>query len=125
MNNNSLVSGAAMSDSMLISNQEKEILLSPYQGSTYKLATGDIVHYFRKNKLKWGWNGLSFIVAEDKKTATMTGIGIGLEVGHFIAMDYNGVVGFKIIDVKYDSNPRDMFTAILSGTYGFEEGELD
>lgn len=125
MNTNSLNPRAAMSASMLISNQEKEELLSPYRGSTYRLKTGEIVHDFRKDKLKWGWNGLSFIVAKDKKTATMTGIGIGLEVGHFIAMDDNGVVGFKIIDVKYDSNPKDMFTAVLSGTYEFEEGELD
>jgi hypothetical protein len=58
--------------------------------NTKKLKTGEVIHDFRPHKLGWGWNGLSWTISKDGKTAEMIGIGRGLEVGHFLAISQRG-----------------------------------
>lgn len=94
--------------------------------NTKVLNTGEVIHDFRPHKLRWGWNGLSWSVSDDRKSAQMLGVGKGLEVGHFIALNHGGEdCGYKIESIEYLSNPKDMFNATVSGVYEFEEGELD
>lgn len=74
----------------------------------------EIIHDFRPDKLRWGWNGLDFIVKEDKKTAIMIGIGKGIKVGHFIALTQSNTdYAYLVESVRYESNPVDMFEASL------------
>ena len=92
---------------------------------TIKLTTGETVHDFRPQSTGWGWNGLSWLVSEDKKTASMTGIGTGLKMGDFIALRHGqGDFGYEIEKIEYLSNPIDMFQAIVRGPYVFQDGEL-
>lgn len=84
-----------------------------------------IIHDFRLHKLRWGWNGLSLDRLPNKK-ARMIGIGVGLKKGDFIAVNYGKEdVAHLIESIEYESNPKDMFAAILSGTYEIEDGDLD
>ena len=74
----------------------------------------EIIHDFRTNNLKWGWNGLSFTANKDRKTATMQGIGKGIKKGHYLAITQNNVdYGYLVEEIKYESNPEDMFNAKL------------
>lgn len=76
--------------------------------------SNEIIHDFRPDNLKWGWNGLSFDVCADKKTALMMGIGTGIEAGHFIALR-QGLIdyAYKVLTVEYDANPKDLFKATI------------
>ena len=94
--------------------------------NTVTLPTGETIHFFTKQTERWGWKLLSRFVSDDKKTATFTGVGRGLKEGHFIALSYSeGDLAHKIDEIEYESNPRDMFTAIVSGTYEFDTGDLE
>lgn len=93
------------------------------------LKSGIKVHDFRPNKLGWGWVGMAWHVHPDG-TAGMTGIGSGLKAGDFIALVISGeidgeITGHKIKSIDYETNPKDMFSAVLSGTYTFEDDELN
>lgn len=94
---------------------------------TIILDSGEIVHDFRPKKLSWGWNKLFFkVISKDNRKFEMMGIGRGLKVGDFIALNQGEEdFGCKIIKIEYKTNPNDMFEAALSGVYGFDEGELD
>tara|TARA_R110000772_G_scaffold96428_1_gene195084 strand:- start:935 stop:1210 length:276 start_codon:yes stop_codon:yes gene_type:complete len=79
------------------------------------------IHDFRPESLGWGWNGLTWEVASDKKSVAMMGVGKGLKSGHFIWLNQNGEdYYYPINEIKYDSNPRDMFNAVLGTPYTLE-----
>lgn len=89
------------------------------------LPSGERVHDYRENTLRWGHNGMNWHVAPDRKSVTMQGIGKGVRTGDYLAVSQGGNVnGYKFERVKYYNNPSDMFEAILSGVYEFEEGDL-
>lgn len=74
----------------------------------------EIIHDFRPKRLCWGWNGLDFRVNNDKKTATMLGIGRGIKAGDHIALtqgekDY----AYLVESIEYKRDPSDMFEANL------------
>lgn len=86
---------------------------------TIKTENGEIIHDFRSHKLKWGWNGLNFTANEDRKTAVMQGVGNGIKEGNYIALTQNEKdFAYLVEEIKYDTNPSDLFTAKLriSGT---------
>jgi hypothetical protein len=73
----------------------------------------EIIHDFRPNALRWGWNGLNYNRIDDKY-ASMMGIGKGIKQGHYIAMTIGGVdYGFLVEEIEYDTNPNDLFNAKL------------
>ena len=79
----------------------------------------EVIHDFRPSATRWGWGGLSFYVHENKKTATMIGIGKGVSTGHYIALTQSGIdYAYLVEGIAYDCNPNDMFTATIkiSGT---------
>jgi hypothetical protein len=94
--------------------------------NTKTLKNGETIHDFRPHKLCWGWNGSYWKVADDKKSATMMGNGSGLKEGDYIALNHGKKdMGYLIIEVNYDTNPKDLFTVKLKGACTFDEGELD
>ena len=78
----------------------------------------DKIHDFRKGKLTWGWNGLSFSMVNEtpgNQTAEMCGLGKGIKEGDFIYSSHGDMDIIWLIDrISYHQNPRDMFDANLS-----------
>lgn len=80
------------------------------------------IHDFRKGR--WGWSCLTWKVSEDHKSVSVTGIGKGISKGDYLIIrGLNDV--YKVEDVKYETNPADMFTVVLSGVYTIEDYEED
>lgn len=75
------------------------------------------VHDFRKDKCRWGWNGLDFEIInkiKGKQTAKMKGIGRGIKQGQYILSTHGKQdVIWKITWIAYNRNPSDMFSADL------------
>lgn len=87
--------------------------------STYTELDEKSTHDFRPHKLRWGWNGLRF-EKMSKTTAKMTGIGKGIEEGHYIILRQGETdFGYLVQEIQYESNPSDYFIAELKiiGTY--------
>ena len=93
--------------------------------NTYKLEDGETLHDFRPEKIGWGWNGLNFD-KKDNGNYEMLGIGLGIKKGDFIYLTFaNDSIAMEVIEINYHSNPKDMFTAILKGTYGLNGNDLE
>lgn len=74
----------------------------------------EIIHDFRPDKLRWGWNGLDFNVNEDRKTALMKGVGKGIQSGHYIVLTQGGQDYAYLVElIDYETNPTDLFNANL------------
>ncbi len=84
-------------------------------------------HDFRKDKLRWGWNGIWFNVHEDKRHADASFIGRGVKDGDYIIIEFpNNTLVFEASKVEYDSNPPDSFSCLLTlfGVWEDEDEEL-
>jgi hypothetical protein len=88
-----------------------------------------IIRDFRKSKLRWGWNMTDWKKIDDKTAIVkgigrLPGIGKGEKIANgdimlFTLEDVDGA--FKVIDIKYDRNPNDSFTATVKSMGTVEE----
>lgn len=74
-------------------------------------------HFFTKKQLRWGWNILMFN-RTGSRTAQASFIGKGIKDDDQILLEYKDetVYEFTASEVKYETNPSDMFSCKLTFT---------
>ncbi|WP_435624491.1 hypothetical protein [Flagellimonas sp.] len=83
---------------------------------------GNTFHDYRNNMLQWGWNILH-MEKTGKLTCDIMGIGLGIKENHIIVIsdERNGNLALEVEEIKYDSNPRDLYNAKLKSIGYVEE----
>lgn len=86
-----------------------------FQPDTYRENFSALLRYPKTHNYinqHWGWALHMINTTDNGKTYTLCGHGIGIEKGDFILMKMeSGKIGkFKIMEIKYFSDPYDMWS---------------